>query len=295
MNVLTRRYRCFLGSIALLHSLLSYNAWSLVTNNKYVAEDQKEYLMDKSKLDATCKEKDLVKFKTLADEIAGKWLVRSRPIYFQIMSDVCSDLVNQDFGRANYDAAQKLDEHFASEALQQAHPLEMPFAKQAFFVVQFSSTPNQHNEANFDWVAVRHRRVEQLLTVWQQLHQIADQKIQSNPMLPSIPRQYLDAKKYSGQFITLTGDRVDPDYITNPEVRTQYKVALDKYDKQRSATVQQSDAQYTFSWFRTIARRNIISFYSDTPLDLDELRQLLIKYNIDISDRKFILTQTKKT
>src|SRR3989339_173001 len=220
---------------------------------------------------------DLEGYEKFADEIEGKWRVKKKEYYANLIWELCGPLTSGIFNdRRQYALARK----YAISALEK--PDEIPI-KTEFDLVQIVASDMIVPGAPTGqvWAQRRKQEVQLKFHAWKRLIGAIDPKWNPNERLVMHPEPPMGVNNYDSG--------ASPESIKDPILRAQYEEAIRKNDQKNERHSLQRKYREWLERLSESVERYSIRAYSKPPDNIEELTQLLKEYISDESLRERIL------
>jgi len=249
--------------------------------------EKQEYKQERARIKALEKSfkdgpvNDLKEYEKFADEIQSKWVGKNKEHYANLMLEICGPLSS---GRFNEDRQYALAREYALSALEDTNeiPLETELELIGHVISDMVTPRAPKGEI---WSLQRKKDVEVRLHAWKRLIDAIDPNWDPNEILLS-PNAVAASMGFPGT--------IDPEGIKDPNLRAEYEAAI---QKNRQKIERYSEQNKLHKWLKRFPKRAeeyIILAYSKPPFNLEELKQYLEKYILDVKVKDRILSAVIK-
>jgi len=244
-----------------------------------------EYQQELDRLDAISRMSggDLTEMEKIAQKVQDNRSKLGEQRYLTLIWTMCRILSSHDFGLPNIVKQENLARKYATSALQQDEkiPLRTEIGLLLCLPGQIQLSKSQISAEV--WVAQRGEEAKLWFHAWQQLNKEIDPNFDFSKRYP----QYINPPPGYENYPF----PVPPEVIKDPKTRTDYEAAI-KENRQKAANyARQSELRDLKQYFLPFVEKYLVTAYSASPYNTEELEQYLNLYVQDVAFKNKIIQE----
>jgi hypothetical protein len=217
----------------------------------------------------------------LAAELEGKWRKINWTQYAQMMTHVCSEIVNY---RLNDAHLRQQSEHYAVLALSHSKMIAWPDQSELVFALGYQRS----SETVEGWLHERREKTQHWLEAWHRL------EIETDPGYDLNDRRNRPAIRVLPPDESGLPPGAPPSAIRDPKLRRQYEIAIAENQRKAEKALKQMRLQTDGPFFKSSAEHVLVELYSQQPYRTNELKQYLQVYVRDAGAKQRIVNAVAK-